>query len=121
MNRPVVTLASLMAFAPIGLYARSMANRNAEPEACGALANLRIEDTNLLSATLVPAAGDVPGYCRVLGSVRPAINFEIRLPTKTWNGKLYMAGAVPTAARSRVTCRASSTPRTTACAATTPP
>ena len=92
MNRPVVMLASLMAFAPIGLYARSMANRNAEPEACGALANLRIEDTNLLSATLVPAAGDVPEYCRVLGSVRPAINFEIRLPTANWNGKFYMAG-----------------------------
>ena len=26
------------------------------------------------------------------GYVRPAINFEIRLPTTTWNGKFYMVG-----------------------------
>ena len=92
MNRPTVALASLMALAPVALYTRSMANRNAAPETCRALADLRIEDTNLLSATVVPAAGDVPEYCRVLGYVRPAINFEIRLPTSSWNGKFYMAG-----------------------------
>jgi Tannase and feruloyl esterase len=28
----------------------------------------------------------------VLGYVRPAINFEIRLPLRDWNGKFYMAG-----------------------------
>jgi pimeloyl-ACP methyl ester carboxylesterase len=28
----------------------------------------------------------------VLGYVRPAINFEIRLPLQQWNGKFYMAG-----------------------------
>jgi len=92
MNGPTVALASLMVLAPVALYTRSMANRNAAPETCSALADLRIEDTNLLSATVVPAAGDVPEYCRVLGYVRPAINFEIRLPTSNWNGKFYMAG-----------------------------
>ena len=59
---------------------------------CGALANLKIEDTNLLSAAIVPVAGGLPEYCRVLGYVRPAINFEVRMPTREWNGKLYMAG-----------------------------
>jgi Tannase and feruloyl esterase len=59
---------------------------------CGAIANLKIENTNLLSATEVPAAGDLPAYCRVLGFVRPAINFEIRMPLQGWNGKFYMAG-----------------------------
>jgi feruloyl esterase len=59
---------------------------------CGALANLKIEDTNLLSAAIVPAAGGLPEYCRVLGYVRPAITFEVRMPTREWNGKLYMAG-----------------------------
>ena len=54
---------------------------------CAALAGLRIEDTNLLSATQVPAGGDLPAYCRVLGYVRPAINFEVRLPVADWNGK----------------------------------
>ena len=59
---------------------------------CASLANLKIETTNLLSSTEVPAAGDLPAYCRVLGFVRPAINFEIRLPLQGWNGKFYMAG-----------------------------
>jgi hypothetical protein len=59
---------------------------------CGTLEDLKIEDTNLLSSTVVPTAGDLPEYCRVLGYVRPAINFEIRLPTQSWNGKFYMAG-----------------------------
>ena len=59
---------------------------------CAALANLKIESTNLLSAAEVPAGADLPGYCRVLGYVRPAVNFEIRLPLQGWNGKFYMAG-----------------------------
>ncbi|MDX1585259.1 MAG: tannase/feruloyl esterase family alpha/beta hydrolase [Balneolaceae bacterium] len=59
---------------------------------CPDLADLRIEDTNFISATEVPASGDLPAYCRILGYVRPAINFEIRLPTTGWNGKFYMAG-----------------------------
>jgi hypothetical protein len=49
---------------------------------CAALFSTKIEDTNLLSSVVVPAKDDLPAYCRVLGYVRPAINFEIRLPTK---------------------------------------
>src|SRR5262249_53853090 len=59
---------------------------------CAVLSNLRIDNPTLLSATEVPASGDLPAYCRVLGFVRPAINFEIRLPLEGWNGKFYMAG-----------------------------
>jgi Tannase and feruloyl esterase len=61
-------------------------------ETCAGLADLKISDTNLLSAAEVPASADLPAYCRVLGYVRPAINFEIRLPLRDWNGKFYMAG-----------------------------
>lgn len=46
---------------------------------CAALAAMKIPNTNLLSAALVPAKDGLPEYCRVLGYVRPAINFEIRL------------------------------------------
>src|ERR1700751_4420226 len=56
------------------------------------IANLKINETNFLSATIVAAKAPLPEYCRVLGYVRPAINFEIRLPTKDWNGKFLMAG-----------------------------
>lgn len=67
-------------------------SRNTHGQDCPPLADLRIEDTNLLSATMVPASDELPEYCRVLGYVRPAINFEIRLPTIDWNSKFYMAG-----------------------------
>jgi feruloyl esterase len=59
---------------------------------CADLANLKIDESNLLSAAAVPAKAPLPEYCRVLGYVRPAVNFEIRLPTKDWNGKFLMAG-----------------------------
>jgi hypothetical protein len=59
---------------------------------CAGLANLKIDDTNLLSAAEVAASEGLPAYCRVLGYVRPAINFEIRLPLQGWNGKFYMVG-----------------------------
>ena len=39
----------------------------------------------------MPAKAPLPEYCRVLGYLRPAINFEIRLPTKDWNGE-FLAG-----------------------------
>ncbi len=61
-------------------------------QACEALASLKINNVNLLSSSTVPAATDLPAHCRVLGYVRPAINFEIRLPAQNWNGKFYMAG-----------------------------
>lgn len=79
-------LATLLAHPGTGL-----AQSAAAPD-CAGLIGLKIEDTNLLSATVVPAKEGLPEYCRVLGYVRPAINFEIRLPTKDWNGKFYMAG-----------------------------
>ena len=45
-----------------------------------------------MSAAPVPAANGLPAYCRVLVAIRPAINFELRLPLEGWNGKFYMAG-----------------------------
>lgn len=65
---------------------------SAEAADCRPLADLKIENVNLLSSVEVPASGDLPAYCRVLGFVRPAINFEVRLPNENWNGKFYMAG-----------------------------
>ena len=47
-----------------------------EKSGCDDLFRQKIENVNLLSSALVPPQGDMPGYCRVLGVVRPAINFE---------------------------------------------
>jgi pimeloyl-ACP methyl ester carboxylesterase len=62
------------------------------PLACESLTGLKIDNVNLLSATKVAATTDLPSHCRVLGYVRPAINFDIRLPAQNWNGKFFMAG-----------------------------
>jgi hypothetical protein len=51
-----------------------------------------IDNVNLFSATTVAATADLPGHRRVRGYIRPAINFDIRLPLQNWNGKFYMVG-----------------------------
>ena len=90
MRRSVFVLGRLCAFGAATVVAWPAAA--SEPMPCADLARLRIENTNLLSASVVPAGKDFPEHCRVLGYVRPAINFEIWLPTRSWNGKFYMAG-----------------------------
>ena len=62
------------------------------PAQCAALASLAVPSTTITSATVVPAGGGLPEYCRVRGHVDTEINFELRLPTTTWNGKFYHAG-----------------------------
>jgi pimeloyl-ACP methyl ester carboxylesterase len=85
-NSTLLSLAIVTStFLPVAAHAQGA-------QACEQLAGLKINNVNLLSATTVPAAGDLPAHCRVLGYVRPAINFEIRLPAANWNGKFYMAG-----------------------------
>jgi Tannase and feruloyl esterase len=74
---------ALSSFAPTSAFAA---------QDCAGLANLKIDNTNLLSAAEVPASDDLPAYCRVLGYVRPAINFEVKLPVQGWSGKFYMVG-----------------------------
>ena len=58
---------------------------------CAALTGLSVPATVITSATLVPAAGTLPEYCRVQGNVETTINFELRLPS-AWNGKFYHQG-----------------------------
>jgi beta-glucosidase len=81
---------------------------------CAHLALSEAGDVSILSAVLVPGSDhetlefpgrsvpvamllggkkvSVPDYCRIKGYVRPAINFEVRLPVRDWNGKFYMVG-----------------------------
>ena len=53
---------------------------------------LAVPSTTITSATVVPAAAPLPEYCRVRGHVDTEINFELRLPTTTWNGNFYHGG-----------------------------
>ncbi len=59
-------------------------------QACAALSGKTIAGATL-TAVAVAASGAVPTYCKVNGTLSPALNFEMRLPD-TWNGKLYYGG-----------------------------
>ena len=82
----------LAAFCLVTLLAPLGADAAITGSDCMDLAALRLDDVNLHSASVVPAGGDLPEHCRVLGVIRPAISFEVRLPTRDWNGKFYLAG-----------------------------
>ena len=70
---------------------QSSASRAVTAEtACATLSGKTIGGATL-TTTFVPASGKVPMYCKVNGTLAPALNFEIRLPD-AWNGKLYYAG-----------------------------
>src|ERR1700676_4356432 len=79
----VIGAAVMSNFAPTSVFAA---------QDCAGLANLKIDNTNLLSATGVPASGDLPAYCRGRGDARSPIHFEILLPMYGWSGKFYQVG-----------------------------
>jgi feruloyl esterase len=58
--------------------------------ACATLSGKAIGGA-MLTTSVILASGTVPTYCKVNGTLAPALNFEIRLPD-AWNGKLYYAG-----------------------------
>jgi feruloyl esterase len=60
-------------------------------QACSAMTAQTGYDFSIVSASVVPAAGDTPEFCRVSGLIQPEIRFEVNLPS-TWNGRLYMFG-----------------------------
>lgn len=61
--------------------------------ACPGLAE-RLDRGTFASAesAVVEAKGDMPAYCRVRGTIRPTIGFEMRLPLSGWNGNYYVSG-----------------------------
>ncbi|WP_313538606.1 tannase/feruloyl esterase family alpha/beta hydrolase [Sphingomonas sp.] len=74
---------------------------------CAAMMRLKLPDTTILSAAMVPAkptestaAGDVPGYrsfCRVVARVRAEpgsdVGVELWLPAQGWNGVFHGNGS----------------------------
>ncbi len=69
------------------------------PDVARKFAAIMDAPTTILTAVVVPAGGngnvvqkDWPEHCRVEGQIAPTIGFELRMPTKTWNGKFIMGG-----------------------------
>ncbi|HVY64291.1 MAG TPA: tannase/feruloyl esterase family alpha/beta hydrolase [Gammaproteobacteria bacterium] len=59
--------------------------------ACDSLGQLKLDELVEIKATSMPAAGEVPAYCHVTGTLAPEIAFEVNLPAP-WNGRFYMIG-----------------------------
>jgi hypothetical protein len=58
---------------------------------CTQLRSLTSYELSVISASIIPAAGDVPEHCRVSVLIPPEVNVEVNLPS-AWNGRLYMFG-----------------------------
>ena len=58
---------------------------------CAALAQIALPDTVVTSTAVVEAQGAVPAYCKVLGTVAPETDIELRLPA-AWQGRLLHLG-----------------------------
>lgn len=56
------------------------------------LSRLEGAPASITAAKLVPAANGAPEYCDISGYVQPQIQFQLRLPTKTWNGRYFQVG-----------------------------
>jgi hypothetical protein len=64
---------------------------------CATLQTLPLLDlpdapTQITRSAVTPSGDGLPEYCDVGGTVIPHVGFELRLPTKTWNGKLFFIG-----------------------------
>jgi feruloyl esterase len=92
LNGRDVSLSAL--FAALALW-----SPGAEAASCESLADLRLQDTTIAIAAMVPAGTVNPidtTACRVAGSIRPTsdsdIRFEVWMPADNWNGKFLSAG-----------------------------
>lgn len=95
MKKETMMLKSMLVFT-VALFLFGI-NMGSQAEGAGngnyaKLKDLYISSTVIVNSCVVPAAGGLPEYCRVTGYVLPAIHFEVRLPTQSWNEKFYMAG-----------------------------
>ncbi len=86
---------SLLALVAVAHVALSPPN-NVE-DRCRAIASddfsgVQDAPTQLTSAALVEANGNVPAYCQIHGNIAPQVGIELRLPAKNWNGKFMEVG-----------------------------
>jgi feruloyl esterase len=70
---------------------QTLATIEEERTACEAL--LALPNLTITTAKIVDAAGPVPRYCYVRGSIPPGIRFHVQLPLRAaWNGRFLKFG-----------------------------
>jgi len=88
-----MTCLTLAAFLPATAGASSHKTPVSPEIPCQALSALALPQTVITSATAVPAQGSTPEYCRVLATVEPETDIEVRLPN-AWAERLLHLGGV---------------------------
>ncbi|NYI77710.1 tannase/feruloyl esterase family alpha/beta hydrolase [Nocardioides panzhihuensis] len=97
----------------VSLFALSLQIAGAAPSAadvdtdaggarCEEMTELSVPDTEITAGELVPAGDfvdaegtvhrDLPEFCRVAARVAPSLNFEVWMPTATWNERFLGVG-----------------------------
>jgi feruloyl esterase len=59
---------------------------------CLAMSSAHFPGTTIGGTAVVTDREDLPGFCRVQGTIDPNIGFEARFPLAGWNGKYYQSG-----------------------------
>src|SRR5690349_6393520 len=98
MHRKLKMAAALgAAFAAMGVSLPAAAG-------CADLVNLHLQDTTITLAQDLPAGANANPVgtvalpiCRVVGVTKPAVQFEVWLPSSGWNGKFQLVGKGGTA------------------------
>ena len=74
-----------------GLFASNLLAGPGDLASCTGLTSLQIPNTTITSATYVAPTSMLPGYCRVLATVAPQTDVEVRLPD-TWQRRYLHFG-----------------------------
>lgn len=82
----------LAAFLTATLLLASCAGESGPEERCLDIAAERLAGVTIHLSAAVTDREDLPGFCRVSGTIDPNIGFEARLPLADWNGKYYQSG-----------------------------
>src|SRR6266852_352735 len=79
--------------------ALGMSAAAAAPTSCADIAALALPDTTITLAQALPSGANPSPVgtvalpiCRVVGVTKPAVQFEVWLPTSGWNGKFQLVG-----------------------------
>ena len=94
-GHPVISAAALAVTAALAPFAAQAA----KPVTCAEVAALALPDTAIELTQVLPAGANpapvgtiAAPICRVVGVTKPAVRFEVWLPTETWNGKFQLVG-----------------------------
>ena len=89
----VVTVLATLLLSPAPFHAGVHSDFAPRRVACADLALLQLPSTEITSAETIPAQDSMAAYCRVLATVAPQTDIELRLPARWRKRLLHLGGA----------------------------